>query len=182
MAKLSQTSGATNADLNSPQSATPTDSETNAASAAPIVAPKVPKGPISAFYVCYLIKYVEFRGRAGRSEYWYWHLSVILISLTLYVVYKAMDLCALECAPAFAFWSKNVVSYAVAPPNWTAAARRLHDLGLTGWISAVPVALWFIPIPHAKLLAAIAIVALLVLFLFPGRPEANKYGPAQRLP
>jgi DNA-binding CsgD family transcriptional regulator len=67
--------------------------------------------------VC-LKKYAEFNGRASRSEFWWFALSVILV------------------ASAFTYLSQalaNVFLIAVLLPFLAAGSRRLHDTGKSGW-------------------------------------------------
>lgn len=71
-------------------------------------------------------KYVDFTGRARRSEYWWFVLFIVVGNLVLsYISPTAGSLFAL----------------ATLLPSLAAAARRLHDTGRSAWwllISLVP--------------------------------------------
>jgi uncharacterized membrane protein YhaH (DUF805 family) len=47
------------------------------------------------------------------------------------------------------------------------AAKRLHDLGMTGWISLV------------MIIPAFGLIAVIVLLVAPGDDHDNRYGPAR---
>ena len=67
--------------------------------------------------VC-LTKYADFNGRASRSEFWWFVLFVTLVTSAL--VYVGQNL-------------GNVFLIAVMLPFLAAGARRLHDIGKSGW-------------------------------------------------
>ncbi|MCY1166427.1 MAG: DUF805 domain-containing protein [Pseudomonadota bacterium] len=72
-------------------------------------------------------KYATFSGRASRSEFWWFFVFQI----------GTMVLAALIHEIAY-----YLVSLALLLPAVTVSARRLHDIGKSGWwmlISAVPV-------------------------------------------
>lgn len=165
----------TDGDANSNPFATPSYSGANDyADWGDPTAPDVPTNPISAFRICFFEKYVDFRGRASRSEYWYWQLATFLVALTAIVA-------PVPFALAFGLDSEEagklgnvvgrIVSYVFFLPNLAVAARRLHDRGQSGWL------LLFLFVPFANIVAAIAIF---VILLSPSKPETNKYGPAPR--
>lgn len=95
-------------------------------------------------------KYADFSGRASRSEYWWFFLAQILgvvIALAIHPILYA------------------IVLLGSLLPNWAAAARRMHDMGKSGW--------WL-------LLSIIPLVGLIVIYWLvqPTMPEANEYGEA----
>jgi uncharacterized membrane protein YhaH (DUF805 family) len=107
---------------------------------------------------CYQ-KYFDWNGRASRSEYWWFHLYMVLLWLPM--------LLAMNGAP------KNVpmplwgVIYAfiwvglTLIPSWMVTIRRLHDTNRTGW--------WY-------LIVNIPIVGLLLLwFLVQPSKDPNQY-------
>ncbi|WP_064691992.1 DUF805 domain-containing protein [Rhizobium aegyptiacum] len=64
--------------------------------------------------------YVNFSGRASRSEFWYSVLFVLLVAIALYVVDRTETL--------------NLIwSLATFLPSIAMAARRLHDTNRSGW-------------------------------------------------
>ncbi len=70
-------------------------------------------------------KYATFRGRANRSEFWYWYLFTLL----LYII------------PPIGM----IASLVVFIPNISVTVRRLHDVGKGGgwyFISLIPIVGW----------------------------------------
>lgn len=80
---------------------------------------------ITAIETC-LNKYADFSGRASRSEYWYFYLFVLLVDLILsYSKVPILD---------------TYGSLLLIIPSFAAAARRMHDVGRSGWWMLVPIA------------------------------------------
>lgn len=94
--------------------------------------------------------YVGFTGRAARSEYWYWVLFVVLASIGL--SFLSQDLA-------------SIFSLAVLLPGIAVGARRLHDIGKSGW--------W-------QLLGFIPLLGWAVLLYWAVQPSAgdNEFGNA----
>ncbi len=107
-------------------------------------------------------KYVCFKGRAGRAEFWYFALFQFIIGAVLSglgVIFGSNGQ-----APAFITILQGLVSLALLLPGLGVAVRRMHDIGKGGgwiFINLVPVIgwIWFI------VLAATA-----------GEPAANRFG------
>jgi len=73
--------------------------------------------------------YVGFKGRAARSEYWYWTLFVYLLLIVAWLIDMAV----------FGFNTTGVnpmavlASLATLLPTLAVSARRLHDIDRSGW-------------------------------------------------
>ena len=81
-----------------------------------------------------LTKYVDFDGRASRSEFWWFFLfqivSIVVLSLILSFI-------------------GTIASLLLLLPGLGAAVRRLHDIGKSGWwifIGLIPLIGWLIAI------------------------------------
>jgi len=77
-------------------------------------------------------KYLDFNGRASRSEYWWFALFIIAVSIVLSYVSGILS---------------TLFSLGTLIPSITAAARRLHDTQRSGWwqlIALVPVLGWIV--------------------------------------
>ncbi|MBF9030698.1 DUF805 domain-containing protein [Rhodobacterales bacterium HKCCE3408] len=78
---------------------------------------------IDAVKVCFS-KYVDFSGRARRSEYWWWVLFVFIVSFIL----------------GFIPIVGSIVSLVFLLPGLAVTARRLHDIDRSGWFMLLPYA------------------------------------------
>lgn len=76
--------------------------------------------------------YVNFEGRATRSEFWWWSLFGFLAGAAAGVLDAVLMLGFIN----------TLVSLALLAPGLAVGARRLHDINKSGWWQL----LWFIPI------------------------------------
>ena len=91
-----------------------------------------------------LSKYADFSGRAGRSEYWWFFLFVILFGAAFAVVSDTL----------------SVLFYlAVLLPSVAAATRRLHDTNRSGW--------W-------QLISLVPLIGTIVLIVFLAQPGTDE--------
>jgi len=74
--------------------------------------------------------YVNFSGRAVRSEYWYWTLCVTIVVVVLGVIderlYPGTQMGAFS-------YLNMIVTLALIVPGLAMSVRRLHDIDRTGW-------------------------------------------------
>ncbi|MGM9428083.1 DUF805 domain-containing protein [Hydrogenophaga sp. MI9] len=105
---------------------------------------------VDAVKLCFT-KYVGFEGRASRSEYWWWVLFIIVVSIVLGAVRAGM--------------LGNLFSLATLLPSLAVGARRLHDIGKSGW--------W-------QLVALIPLIGWILLIYWAVQPSEgdNAHGPA----
>ncbi|NJN78351.1 MAG: DUF805 domain-containing protein [Saprospiraceae bacterium] len=83
------------------------------------------------YYLEVLKKYAVFEGRARRSEYWYFVLFNLIISVGLGVIDGIVGL--------MQFGISDVYSLAVLVPTIAVAIRRMHDVGKSGWYCLIPI-------------------------------------------
>jgi len=104
-----------------------------------------------------LKKYATFKGRAARSEFWYWALFTWLLSMAAYTIDSAFSGGADPLTRSTTV--SNLVILATVLPTVGVSIRRLHDAGRSGW--------WF-------LLTFTGIGALLLLYWYlrPGKYSA----------
>ena len=89
---------------------------------------------------CYR-KYFVFKGRASRSEYWWFYLFTTLLTWAALVV---------DSVTSSGSGANILVSLALAIPALSSAVRRLHDVNRSGWwllivftiIGVIPVIIW----------------------------------------
>jgi uncharacterized membrane protein YhaH (DUF805 family) len=77
--------------------------------------------------------YADFEGRVGRQEYWMFVLISVLIQIALDIVH--LDMISM------------LVSLGLLLPSLGLAARRLHDIGKSGWwqlLVFIPIIGWII--------------------------------------
>ena len=116
-------------------------------------------------YFLYCLKnYATFSGRATRSEYWYFTLISVLISIII-TLFDVM-IGTYDDVSGFGMFS-SIFSLALFIPSLAVLARRLHDTNRSGW--------WFFIV----LIPIIGIIVLIV-FLCLDSKEDNKYGINQK--
>lgn len=107
-------------------------------------------------------KYADFTGRARRSEYWYFFLIQTILAFALFLADGILG-----------FWIPHlgmgvlsaVMTAGLLVPSIAVTARRLHDVGLSGW--------W-------QLAVFVPLAGLFVFLYFSLRdsmPGRNDYGP-----
>lgn len=141
---------------------------------------------INAIKTCVIEKYCCFKGRARRSEYWYFFLATTILSWILsffgmgsimaaanqYMIDNdfAAYFTAILTAPGMII--STVVSLALLLPNLGVTVRRFHDIGKSGWYVLVMYVVFCIP-----LINFIAILYYLYLLIKDSEPGENEYGP-----
>ena len=73
--------------------------------------------------------YFDFQGRATRPEFWWFVLFLFLLGLGAAVADMSFGLGSEDMAGPFGI----VSSLATIIPTWSVGARRLHDIGRSGW-------------------------------------------------
>jgi len=115
-----------------------------------------------------LRKYVVFRGRARRPEYWYWLLFQVLLTILAL---------ALDAATFDRTWGPFhlTADLGLFLPTLAVMVRRLHDTDTSGWWVVIP--LIGIAIPPIAVIALIGWIALFVQTCRRGTAGANRFGP-----
>ena len=99
--------------------------------------------------------YVDFSGRAYRSEYWYWVLFVILAEIVTSIVDYVIGYQL----------TTGLFGLAVFLPGLAVGVRRLHDVDRSGW--------WLL----LGLIPLIGAIVLIIWFCTRGTPGPNRFGP-----
>jgi uncharacterized membrane protein YhaH (DUF805 family) len=132
-------------------------------------------------------KYADFTGRATRREFWFFFLlySVAVLAANFF---DALDGTRTVVAARMGA-AELTISILSLLPLLSTSARRLHDSDRSGWwmmLLYLPYVGWVAAQnrPAAELVVSGAIlvgfVALVVLFLLPGTPMDNRFGPNPR--
>ena len=102
----------------------------------------------------------NFSGRACRSEYWYFLLSVFLIAfiLTIFEVLLGIYSTEIGYGPLTLIFQIIVII-----PSISLTSRRLQDRGISGWWQLLQ-------------LTIIAIPILIIIYMLPAKEDENKWG------
>ncbi len=108
-------------------------------------------------------QYDGFRGRARRSEFWWWNLFTLLVGLGVAATEVSMGIGGETSGPV-----STLLAVVLLVPNLSVSARRLHDSSRSGWWLLIA----FVPL--------VGLVVLLVFFLAPSTTGWNAHGPDPR--
>ena len=103
-------------------------------------------------------KYATFSGRARRSEYWYFFLFNVIVTVVLSTLYSVTN------STIFTFLL-GLFDLALLVPSLAVFWRRMHDIGRSGayyFLGLIPLVGW---------------ILLLVWECQDSQPGANQYGP-----
>ncbi len=104
-------------------------------------------------------KYADFHGRATRAEYWWFVLFVGSVGFGAgFIDCRLLDQCDDWGGALGWLWQ-----IATLLPALAVGARRLHDIGRSGW--------WLLLV-----LTIVGIIPLVVMACFPSQQKANEYG------
>ena len=113
------------------------------------------------YYFEVLKKYAVFKGRARRSEFWYYTLFYIIVSIILSIISSMMG------------DKKGIIgivySLGLFIPGLAVGVRRLHDIGKSGWMILI------------NLIPLIGFIWFIVLATKDSDPLENKYGPNPKM-
>jgi uncharacterized membrane protein YhaH (DUF805 family) len=102
--------------------------------------------------------YVGFSGRASRSEFWYWILFTVLVSIVTSII--DLEVLSSNVTPFSSIWSLVTLL-----PSLAMGVRRLHDTDRSGW--------WWL----LSFIPLIGIIVLIVFWCFEGTRGPNRFGP-----
>ena len=123
-----------------------------------------------------LSKYVDFSGRARRSEFWYFALFTFLVGIVATVLDLALGTDDFNSGNGLV---NTVSGLALFLPSIAAGARRLHDIGRSGWwqlIGLVAIPVIFLVVPLGLLVLVGTFILLIVWFCTDSKGD-NQYGP-----
>lgn len=113
------------------------------------------------WYILALQKYFVLQGRSRRMEFWYFALFNLIITLVLSCVDYTIG--TFDPVTAVGFFG-GIYSIFILIPSITVAVRRLHDVGLSGWmilLNIIPLVGWLV---------------LLYFYVQPSQRGKNIYG------
>ena len=106
-----------------------------------------------------LTKYVDFTGRAPRSEYW-WYLLALWLAF-----FAAVIVGGIFAGPEGAEVLPGVIFYGGLLPWLAVNARRLHDIGRSGW--------WML----IGLIPFVGPIIMIIWAATEGSRQPNEWGP-----
>lgn len=119
------------------------------------------------YYLNVLKNYTNFSGRARRSEYWYFVLFNFIFQIAAGVIDNALGsnfeiIDGIKSPYGYIYIGYSLFTLL---PGLAVIARRLHDIGKSGWmflVILIPIAGW---------------IWLLILLFTDSQFGDNKYGP-----
>lgn len=97
-----------------------------------------------------LVKYVDFQGRARRSEFWLWVLFRVIVSavtgtIGMTLMFSGMNFQNPDPSQFMARYFQvmplfQLINLALLLPTFAVGVRRLHDINRTGWWLVMPIA------------------------------------------
>jgi len=99
-------------------------------------------------------------GRASRSEYWFWVLGGFAFQMTMIIGSIVLAIMDIPVLPGLMI----IAPILLVPGSITLVVRRLHDVGMSGWM-------WFV-----ALVPVIGAIYLIYLFVQEGDMGENAYG------
>jgi uncharacterized membrane protein YhaH (DUF805 family) len=121
------------------------------------------------WYLMVWKRYAEFSGRSRRKELWMFVLFNMIVALALYVPALVAATQGSSLSTIF-FVLYFIYVLAALVPGWAVGARRLHDIGKSGW--------WWL----IALVPFVGAIILIVFWVMEGQPGDNEYGPNPKLP
>ena len=133
-----------------------------------------------AVNTCLTKKYCCFKGRASRSEFWWFCLFTFIMNLVVALLGSLL--------PALGSIVSAVLGLWLLLPTVGVTTRRLHDRNLSGWWQVLPLAAVLPAIAGAVLeadwllmlagcAAGFASLALLIIYALRGTAGPNRFGP-----
>jgi uncharacterized membrane protein YhaH (DUF805 family) len=113
------------------------------------------------WYLKVLKNYVGFSGRARRKEYWMFVLFNVIFGVAAMILDNVLGLASKELGygPIYGIYALVMIL-----PSLAVAARRLHDIGKSGWWQLI------------ALIPIIGIIMLIVWYVREGETGSNIYG------
>jgi len=99
-------------------------------------------------------KYADFDGRASRSEFWWFYLFTILSWIIGAIINPVVEL---------------IFIFGLLLPNIAVCARRLHDIGKSGWLQLI------------QIIPLIGWIVIIIWCATEGHKKKNKYGQPIKL-
>ena len=137
-----------------------------------------------------LLDFANFKGRSRRSEFWWFQLFlVILMVIAMVIDTMVLNYTLEDTFSPFLFGLEVLIFF----PSLSVGARRLHDIGMSGWYQA-PLYLMYLeylkrflpPIPDNFVLWGqgflfIYLLWMIILWVRDSTEGDNRYGAKPKL-
>ena len=97
---------------------------------------------IEAVRICLTSRYFNFDDRASRAEFWLFYLVIYLLETVIDWIFTPT------------LWQWVIIFLPLTIPQIAVTARRLHDIGRSGWdqlwvisFVGIPVVIWWLITP-----------------------------------
>tara|TARA_B100001989_G_C24550051_1_gene473789 strand:- start:3679 stop:4161 length:483 start_codon:yes stop_codon:yes gene_type:complete len=137
-----------------------------------------------AVIICFK-KYLIFKGRANRAEYWYWTLFKLIIAYASFRLdYRLEHIFTEKYSGSFS----KFIFFVTFLPGISVSVRRLHDIDKSGWWLLLPILslnfFFFTIMTNTSIIlinmstALVIVSSLFLLFCFisPGTKDKNRFG------
>ena len=118
-----------------------------------------------SWFIGALKKYSVFEGRAQRKEYWFFVLFYMIFGFVLTFVDSFLGTAYYVDGNAVVGLLSTPYGLAMLVPAIAVTARRLHDIGRSGW--------WIL----FGLIPLIGTIVLLVFMVLDSQDGENRFGP-----
>ena len=133
-----------------------------------------------AVHTCLTKKYCCFKGRASRSEFWWFCLFTLIMNFVVALLGSLLPTLGSIISAVQALW--------LLLPTVGVTTRRLHDRNFSGWWQALPLAAALPAVAGAVLeadwlltlagcAAGFTSLGLLILYALKGPAGPSRYGP-----
>jgi uncharacterized membrane protein YhaH (DUF805 family) len=119
------------------------------------------------FYVLAFKRWLDFKGRSRRSEYWYFTLVNLIIAIVLIMIEQAIGIGGGDSGNGPI---SSLYTLVVLVPGLAVSFRRMHDIGKSAW--------WLL----IGLIPLLGFIVIIVWFIGAGQPGRNAYGPNPKDP
>ena len=113
--------------------------------------------------VSVLKNWKNFRGRACRSEFWYFTLAVFLIAVAISIIEISIGIVDLDSSDPQQGILSNIFFLMIVIPSVSVTSRRLQDRGFSGW--------W-----QLSYFVVVGILIIPIICMLPAKENENKWG------
>lgn len=113
--------------------------------------------------VSVLKNWKNFRGRACRSEFWYFTLAVCLIAVVISIIEISIGIVDLDSSDPQQGILSNIFFLMIMIPSLSVTSRRLQDRGFSGW--------W-----QLSYFVVVGIFIIPIICMLPAKENENKWG------